>query len=123
MRSGTKSIQRKNVDDPRDAWQGAEHEEKARTPSAPVGAVRGNPGRGKGTLGRRRMDWKGSDCDVHGFRSSFRDWAAEKTKFPREVVEAGRKTDARDCEWDRRSIATRITARQFCAANRNPRSA
>jgi integrase len=25
---------------------------------------------------------------VHGFRSSFRDWAAEKTNFPREVVEA-----------------------------------
>lgn len=39
-------------------------------------------------MAKRRMDWKGSDCDVHGFRSSFRDWAAEKTKFPREVVEA-----------------------------------
>jgi len=25
---------------------------------------------------------------VHGFRSSFRDWAAEKTRFPAEVVEA-----------------------------------
>jgi integrase len=25
---------------------------------------------------------------VHGFRSSFRDWAAEQTNFPREVVEA-----------------------------------
>ena len=25
---------------------------------------------------------------VHGFRSSFRDWAAEQTDFPREVVEA-----------------------------------
>ena len=24
----------------------------------------------------------------HGFRSSFRDWAAEKTDHPREVVEA-----------------------------------
>ena len=24
----------------------------------------------------------------HGFRSSFRDWAAEKTNHPREVVEA-----------------------------------
>jgi integrase len=24
---------------------------------------------------------------VHGFRSSFRDWAAEKTNFPREVAE------------------------------------
>ena len=25
---------------------------------------------------------------VHGFRSSFRDWAAEQTDFPREVAEA-----------------------------------
>ena len=25
---------------------------------------------------------------VHGFRSSFRDWAAEETDHPREVVEA-----------------------------------
>jgi integrase len=25
---------------------------------------------------------------VHGFRSSFRDWVAEKTSFPREVAEA-----------------------------------
>ena len=25
---------------------------------------------------------------VHGFRSSFRDWAAERTDVPREVVEA-----------------------------------
>jgi integrase len=24
---------------------------------------------------------------VHGFRSSFRDWAAERTNFPSEVVE------------------------------------
>jgi integrase len=24
---------------------------------------------------------------VHGFRSSFRDWAAERTNFPREVCE------------------------------------
>jgi integrase len=27
------------------------------------------------------------DVTPHGFRSSFRDWAAEKTAFPREVVE------------------------------------
>lgn len=27
------------------------------------------------------------DCTVHGFRSTFRDWAAEKTSFPSEVVE------------------------------------
>jgi len=28
------------------------------------------------------------DVTVHGFRSSFRTWAAEHTGFPREVVEA-----------------------------------
>jgi integrase len=27
------------------------------------------------------------DLTVHGFRSTFRDWAAERTSFPREVVE------------------------------------
>lgn len=27
-------------------------------------------------------------CTVHGFRSSFRDWAAERTTFPGEVIEA-----------------------------------
>jgi len=27
-------------------------------------------------------------CTAHGFRSSFRDWAAETTNFPREVAEA-----------------------------------
>jgi integrase len=28
------------------------------------------------------------DITAHGFRSTFRDWAAERTTFPREVVEA-----------------------------------
>jgi integrase len=28
-----------------------------------------------------------ADITVHGFRSSFRDWAAERTSFPREVAE------------------------------------
>lgn len=32
----------------------------------------------------RRM---GCDVTVHGFRSTFRDWAAERTNFPREVAE------------------------------------
>jgi integrase len=32
-----------------------------------------------------RMDW--DDLTVHGFRSTFRDWAAERTNFPREVAE------------------------------------
>ena len=34
----------------------------------------------------RRMQVK--DATVHGFRSAFRDWAAEETSFPREVAEA-----------------------------------
>jgi integrase len=29
----------------------------------------------------------GKRCTGHGFRSSFRDWAAEKTNFSREVCE------------------------------------
>jgi integrase len=27
------------------------------------------------------------DITVHGFRSSFRDWAAERTNFPNHIVE------------------------------------
>jgi integrase len=34
----------------------------------------------------RRMNR--ANVTVHGFRSSFRDWAAEQTNFPREVAEA-----------------------------------
>jgi len=33
----------------------------------------------------RRM---GYSATIHGFRSAFRDWSAEKTSFPREVAEA-----------------------------------
>ena len=33
----------------------------------------------------RRMNH--ADITVHGFRSSFRDWAAERTNFPSEVAE------------------------------------
>jgi integrase len=33
----------------------------------------------------RRMGW--GEITVHGFRSTFRDWAAERTNFPNEVVE------------------------------------
>jgi len=29
-----------------------------------------------------------NDLTVHGFRSTFRDWAAEQTNYPREVAEA-----------------------------------
>src|SRR6185295_14268774 len=37
------------------------------------------------TMLLRRM---GAGVTAHGFRSSFRDWAAEATNFPREVAEA-----------------------------------
>ena len=30
----------------------------------------------------------GFDADIHGFRTSFRTWAQERTNFPREVAEA-----------------------------------
>ena len=30
---------------------------------------------------------KRNDLTVHGFRSTFSDWAAERTAYPREVVE------------------------------------
>jgi integrase len=36
------------------------------------------------TMLLRRM---GLSATVHGFRSSFRDWASEATSFPREVAE------------------------------------
>jgi integrase len=35
----------------------------------------------------RRMGCKDGRATVHGFRSTFRDWAAECTNFPNEVVE------------------------------------
>lgn len=34
----------------------------------------------------KRMEY--ADLTAHGFRSTFRDWAAEQTAFPREVAEA-----------------------------------
>jgi integrase len=46
----------------------------------------------RGALGNRAMlslldRMKRTDLTVHGFRSTFRDWAAEQTAFPSEVVE------------------------------------
>ena len=35
----------------------------------------------------RRMDIPRERATVHGFRSTFRDWASERTNFPREVCE------------------------------------
>ena len=37
-----------------------------------------------------------ADLTVHGFRSTFRDWAAEKTNIPREVAEAALAHTVRD---------------------------
>ena len=49
-------------------------------------------GRGGRVLGERSMlqvlDRLGIDATAHGFRSSFRVWAAERTNIPREVCEA-----------------------------------
>jgi integrase len=33
------------------------------------------------------MQRMGHSQTIHGFRSTFRDWAAERTNFPREVAE------------------------------------
>ena len=40
------------------------------------------------TLWRVMRGMKVGDATVHGFRSAFRDWAAERTNFPNEVCEA-----------------------------------
>jgi integrase len=37
---------------------------------------------------RKVLDRAKEPFTVHGFRSSFRDWVAEQTSFPREVAEA-----------------------------------
>jgi integrase len=42
---------------------------------------------GENTVWRLAKATAGADITVHGFRSSFRDWAAERTNFPREVAE------------------------------------
>ena len=42
---------------------------------------------GSGRL-RKLLRWNQIAAVPHGFRSSFRDWAAEETDHPREVVEA-----------------------------------
>jgi hypothetical protein len=36
---------------------------------------------------RKLLESVGADCTVHGFRSTFRDWAGETTSFPNHVVE------------------------------------
>jgi integrase len=50
------------------------------------GAREGRPW-SSGTLLGRVKQIGGVAATLHGFRSSFRDWAAERTNFPREVAE------------------------------------
>ena len=57
----------------------------------------------------RRMLGKHKIAAVpHGFRSSFRDWAAEETNHPREVIEA-----ALAHMWSRTGSRRRIGARTY----------
>ena len=44
----------------------------------------------------RLATWREIDAVPHGFRSSFRDWASERTDHPREVVEAALAHTVRD---------------------------
>jgi integrase len=39
------------------------------------------------TLAKALKAAKAADFTVHGFRSSFRDWVSEETRFPRELAE------------------------------------
>src|SRR5262249_6050798 len=45
------------------------------------------PGRPVGAPARLAKQIAYNDITTHGFRSTFRDWAAERTSFPREVAE------------------------------------
>ncbi len=57
----------------------------------PLGKTRLFPGdKGEGLSNGamdRLLDRMKRECTVHGFRSSFRDWAAERTGYPNEVCE------------------------------------
>jgi integrase len=74
----------------------------------------------------RRM--QRDDLTVHGFRSSFRDWAGECTNFPREVVEAALahvlkdKTEAAYARGDLFEKRRRLMAAwaRFCANTTMP---
>jgi hypothetical protein len=49
------------------------------------------------------LDMGHTELTIHAFRSSFRDWAAECTEFPNEVLENG----ARACVADATAAAYR----------------
>jgi integrase len=69
----------------------------------------------------RRMDR--SDITVHGFRSTFRDWAAERTRFPSELAEmalahaVGDKVEAayRRGDMFEKRVALMVAWEKFCA--------
>jgi integrase len=75
----------------------------------------------------KRMGSKGS-MTTHGFRSTFRDWAREKTSFPRELSElslghtVGSKVERAYARGD--ALAKRVAIMQawadFCAKPRQP---
>jgi integrase len=73
------------------------------------------------TMTLRRMDR--GDLTVHGFRSTFRDWAAERTNFPSEIAEmalahaVGSKVEAAYRRGDLFDHRRRIMAEwaKFCA--------
>ena len=50
------------------------------------GRLEGRP-IGDNTIWRLAKEAAGSNITIHGLRSSFRDWVAERTSFPREVAE------------------------------------
>lgn len=52
------------------------------------GPRKGKPHSNMAMLALLKKRMKLEDITVHGFRSSFRDWAGERTTFPREVAEA-----------------------------------
>jgi integrase len=47
-----------------------------------------NTPQAKNRLSKLVTKTMGCDCTVHGFRSSFRTWAADQTAYPRELIEA-----------------------------------
>jgi integrase len=81
------------------------------------------------TMVLRRMGR--GEVTVHGFRSSFRDWAAERTNFPRDVAEmalahrVGDKVEAAYRRGDlyRKRAQLMVAWARFCAATAAPEQA
>ena len=67
--------------------------EAVRKLQSPAGPCFPSPARAGGTIASASMAQVlkaiyGDRCTVHGFRSSFRDWASEQTSVPQAVAEA-----------------------------------